>query len=109
MKNKNSGEELARRFAKKLIEDKRAIFKEGEKEAEIERIVEEVALLVNDRMIEELPDDRLAELYLSLDEEEKISQDKLNAIILGAKLDYEKITKEVLEKYREEYLRGEES
>ncbi len=100
----NNEDELIEKFAAKLIEDKGGISDEGEKEAEIARIVDQIDDRFIDEIIDRLPEDKQRALDELAEKEEEIPEHVLNAIIFGAKLDYSGITKKILETYRKEYL-----
>lgn len=98
MKIKNDGEELLKKFAQKLVD---------EKGGDVGEIVDEVSDLILDELIRRLPDDRLEELDKRLESGEELSQDQLNAIVLGAGINYNDAVMDVLEKYRNSYLQKE--
>ncbi len=98
MKIKNDGEELLKKFAQKLVDDRGG---------DVDEIVDEISDLILDELIRRLPDDRLEELDKRLESGEELSQDQLNAIVLGAGINYNDAVMDVLEKYRNSYLQKE--
>ena len=105
----NNGDELLERFAKKLVEDKGEVFENDvARQNKINKIIDDVTALIQEEIVRELPDDRLKVLDELLEKDEDISENKLNAIILGAGLNYGKIVEKVVLRYRKTYL-GEEA
>ena len=98
MKIKNDGEELLESFARKLV---------NEKGGDVNNVIEEVSDLILDELVKRLPDDRLEALDKKLESTEKLSQDQLNALVLGAGINYRDVVMGVLKTYRENYSQKE--
>ena len=100
MEAKFTGDEIVLGFVEQMMRDKGVEDKE-----EKQRLIEEIDKEIDLRIVKNLPDDRLR----ALDEElgkDSPSQDKINALVLGAGVDFRKITETVFSEFRKKYMEG---
>lgn len=96
------GEEKIREFVRNLVERKGVA--ETERETEEARARELLEDKVRDEILAALPDERVFELEDELDENEEISQEKLNSILFEEGIRPESVAGKVLKEFEQEYL-----
>lgn len=102
MKVNLQGDEVLEKFIEQMMLDKGVQVEEGEKS----RLVEALNDRIDKEMLRALPKDRLLALDKAL-EDDNLPDEKLNAIVYGSGVNFEKVALEAMGKFKKEYL-GEE-
>ena len=104
----NFNNEQIERFIDQMISDRGVELSDEERFVERDRIIKELEKIINEAMVDALPEEKADMLEKLIDEKgDEVTENEVTAVIYNVENEMRDAAKKALDEFRERYLKGE--